>query len=178
METEVGEPLEFTVDPACRFYTGSEAGVSTRGVWKRQDVVISNQSPRVKGYWGHVCATIATQEPTEELARAHRAVQESLTIGNEAARPGVLASELDAVLREHLCRAGYSCPHHTGHGVGVTPFEAPVLAPCNRQPLEAGMVLALEPGAPLPGEGGVWLGHTVHITDSGAELLSSHSVEL
>ena len=68
-------------------------------------------------------------------------------------------------------------PHHTGHGLGLTVHESPRLVPGASTPLEAGMVIALEPGA--YGDGwGVRVEQVVLVTDGGCDVLSGHALEL
>jgi Xaa-Pro dipeptidase len=60
-------------------------------------------------------------------------------------RPGVQAIEIDGPARERLNNEG-SFPHHTGHGIGISHYEAPFIRQSSRDVLEAGMVITLEPG--------------------------------
>ena len=58
-----------------------------------------------------------------------------------------------------------------GHGVGLELDELPVLAPKLRQPLEAGMVFALEPTFVFPG-GAVGIENTHLVEASGIRTLT------
>jgi len=135
------------------------------------ELVICDLVPRVAGYWGDSCATVAVGEPSREAQRMHGRVLAALYRGIDHARPGVLASELDAVVRADM----YS--GHTGHGVGTTYHEAPRIVPTDNTSLEPGMVIALEPGCYERGFG-IRLEYVVLITNDGCEPLSSHSLDL
>lgn len=141
------------------------------------DLVLVDLVPRRDGYWGDSCNTLCAGEPTAEQQRMKRVTVEALTLGIEAIRPGVPAREIDRICREHVERAGYGYAHHTGHGIGVTAHEDPRLVPYETIPLRAGMVLALEPAAYVPGVGGVRGEHVVLVTDDGAEALSSFALD-
>ena len=87
-----------------------------------------------------------------------------------AIRPGVAASDLDAVARARL-----EFPHHTGHGIGTTWHEEPRLVPASPTVLEEGMVVAVEPGTY---DVGLRVEQVVLVTADGSEILSGHDLEL
>ena len=137
------------------------------------DLVIVDLAPRLAGYWGDSCNTLCAGEPAIAHRRMIQATTEALARGIEAARPGLRASELDALCRRHVESYGYAYPHHSGHALGTTVHEDPRLVPYEHMPLQPGMVLVLEPGAYVPGVGGVRTEHAILITPTGADLLSS-----
>ena len=87
---------------------------------------------------GRVVAFSVSYEPDNLLER-----------GLGLLRPGALAGDIDAAVRE-----GLDYPHHTGHGVGVAPHEEPRIVPGGETVIEPGMVVALEPGS-YPGPWGM-----------------------
>jgi Xaa-Pro aminopeptidase len=87
-------------------------------------------------------------------------------------RPGALSSEIDAT-----ARAIVDFPHHTGHGVGRSVHEEPRIIPGADRVLEAGMVIALEPGT-YGDDWGVRVEQLVLVTDGGCEALSRHDLSL
>jgi Xaa-Pro dipeptidase len=137
------------------------------------DPVIVDLAPRLAGYWGDSCNTLCAGEPAGVFRRMIQATTEALAKGVEAARPGLRAAELDGVCRRHVESYGYAYPHHSGHALGTTVHEDPRLVPYEDMPLQAGMVLALEPAAYVPGIGGVRTEHVILITQTGTEVLSS-----
>ncbi|MGH2345244.1 MAG: M24 family metallopeptidase, partial [Chloroflexota bacterium] len=137
------------------------------------DPVIVDLAPRLAGYWGDSCNTLCAGEPAGVFRRMIQATTEALVKGVEAARPGLRAAELDAVCRRQVESYGYVYAHHSGHALGTTVHEDPRLVPYEEMPLQAGMVLALEPAAYVSGVGGVRTEHVILITPSGAEVLSS-----
>ncbi len=62
--------------------------------------------------------------------------------------PGRAASDVFTEMAERLASIGPSrgLVHHAGHGIGLSGYEPPFLAPFDETPLAAGMVVALEPG--------------------------------
>ena len=65
-----------------------------------------------------------------------------------------------------------------GHGIGLAIDEIPVLAPGFDEPLEAGMVIALEPKIGLPGIGMAGVENTFEVTPSGGRCLTGHDFSL
>lgn len=78
---------------------------------------------------------------------AHAQLVEASDAAFELARPGVTTAELFHAMNRVLCRGGASTDAgRLGHGLGMSLTEWPSLIPSDHTPLEAGMVLALEPG--------------------------------
>jgi Xaa-Pro dipeptidase len=153
--------------------TANAGGWPTDRVIEAQDLVIADLAPRLDGYWGDSCNTLCAGEPSAQHRRMIQATTEALARAVEAARPGLRAADLDAVCRGHVESYGYAYGHHSGHALGTTVHEAPRLVRYEPMPLQAGMVLAVEPGAYVQGVGGIRTEHVILITERGAEVLSS-----
>jgi Xaa-Pro aminopeptidase len=136
------------------------------------ELVIADLSPRRDGYWADSCSTIAVGEPTATARAIHRRILTRLEQAIAAVKPGVVAGNLDALVRE-----GLNYPHHSGHGIGASFHEEPRIVPGWPTVLEPGMVLALEPGWYGDGEG-VRLEWIVLVTGGGCEVLSGHRLDL
>ena len=72
-------------------------------------------------------------------------------------------------LAEHFMGYGDDRVRFVGHGVGLELDEYPVLAAGQEMPLQAGMVVALEPKAIFPGRGVMGIENTLVVTDCGLE---------
>lgn len=143
------------------------------------DSLVVDLSTRVEGYWSDCCGTFYPVEPTPRQRAMHQTVLDALELAVSLVKPGAIASDIDQQVRSFVERAGYPVyGHHTGHGVGVTAHEEPRIVPYNHVPLEAGMVVMLEPGIYFPGDTGVRLEHAVLVTTDGAELLTHHDTSL
>ena len=155
--------------------TAEIGGLPSNRVLQAGDPVIFDFVPRLDGYWGDCCATLFVDEPTPTLKQLRQVSHDALRRGIDAARPGVRASDLDALLRKHVQDAGYEpYPHHTGHGVGVAYHEGPRIVPYESLTLETGMVIALEPGVYVPGVGGARMEDVLLVTHDGCEVLTQH----
>lgn len=152
--------------------TGETGGPPGERVLAEGDLVLCDLVPRRQGYWGDSCATFVLGSPTPTARQKHARAHEALVRGLEAIRPGLRADALDELVRGDL-----RYPHHSGHGIGASWHEEPRIVPGSQTVLEAGMVIALEPGVYEPGEG-VRLEQVVVVTDDGCELLSGHALDL
>ena len=65
--------------------------------------------------------------------------------------------------------------HSTGHGVGLEIHEAPRVATGQKEVLQPGMVITIEPGVYFPGKWGVRIEDMVAVTAGGCEVLTPTS---
>jgi Xaa-Pro aminopeptidase len=144
-----------------------------------EDSVIVDLSTVLHGYWSDSCATYYAGEPNERQIQMHRMAENALEYAISLVRPGAVAREIDAQVRQFVVDAGYPVyPHHTGHGVGVTGHEGPRIVPYCEDVIEEGMIIMLEPGTYIPGVGGVRLEDAMLVTADGVELLTHHDKSL
>jgi Xaa-Pro aminopeptidase len=101
-----------------------------------------------------------------------------------AVRPGVETHEVDAAARTLLEERGLGAAfgHGTGHGLGLDVHEEPRIGRARPDSpsvsLQPGMVFTIEPGAYLPGWGGVRIEDDVLVTGDGCQVLTSVTREL
>ncbi len=175
VENVAGSRLPMLADFVSGPRTAEIGGPPTARVLQAGDAVLFDFVPRLDGYWGDCCATWFVGEPSAELKRMRTVSRDALLSGIDAVKPGLRACDLDALLREQVQDAGYEpYPHHTGHGVGVAYHEAPRIVPYENMTLEAGMVIALEPGVYVPGVGGARMEDVLLVTRDGCEVLTRH----
>ena len=131
------------------------------------------------GYCSDQTRTVWVGSVPDEARRAYEAVKESQQAAIEAVRPGIAVGEVDAAARKVLRKAGLGryFTHSTGHGVGLEIHEAPRVAQGQKEILQPGMVITIEPGVYFPGKWGIRIEDMVAVTADGCEVLTPTSKE-
>jgi Xaa-Pro aminopeptidase len=146
---------------------------------ERGDLVVLDFGGVMDGYCCDLTRTVVVGPPAPDATRIYEAVRDAQAAAIATVRPGIPASEVDAAARTVLDRRGLgeAFGHGTGHGLGLEVHEAPRVG--RHRPelaatvLQPGMVFTIEPGAYLPGFGGVRIEDDVVVTDHGCEVLTS-----
>ncbi|MGH3005786.1 MAG: M24 family metallopeptidase [Gaiellaceae bacterium] len=123
-------------------------------------------------YYSDVARTHAVGEADEEQKRIFRLLYDVHRRLLEAIAPGVLSSDLYVLYHEAMSAAGLPPYHFVGHGLGVSLHEEPFVDAVHSLPLEAGMVLCIEPLTALDGRFGIQIEDEVLVTKDGCELLT------
>jgi Xaa-Pro aminopeptidase len=145
------------------------------------DIVLIDMGCRRAGYCSDLTRTYsyATIPGTwfDEIYRVVFAAQQA-ALGQ--VRAGVRCRDVDAAARGIIDKAGYGkhFGHGLGHGVGIEVHESPRLNSESEAVLETGMVVTVEPGIYLPGQGGVRIEELVVVTEQGCEILTRTPREL
>lgn len=143
------------------------------------DSMIVDLSTILGGYWSDSCGTYYASEPTAKQKAMHQTALQALELGISLVKPGAVAREIDAALREFIRKEGYPVyPHHSGHSLGVTSHEDPRIVPYNEMTLQENMVIMLEPGIYFPKEAAVRVEDAVRVTSDSAEILTHHDKAL
>ncbi|MEX2461607.1 MAG: Xaa-Pro peptidase family protein [Paenibacillaceae bacterium] len=139
----------------------------------------------IDGYVIDQTRTVVVGGLNDQLTYAYQ-ISESILRATEAnLRPGVMCDELyfqaleqatEAGLSEFFMGYGTDQVKFLGHGIGLEIDELPVLAKGFKLPLEAGMVIAIEPKFTFPGRGVVGIENSYLITAQGYTKLT-HSRE-
>ena len=152
----------------------SEAAIPANGF------VVCDFGVILAGYCSDMTRTVHVGPPSLEMRRMYEAVRDAQQAALETVRAGVSASEVDQSARKVLKNKGLAkhFTHSTGHGVGLEIHEAPRLAVGQKDVLQAGMVITVEPGAYIPGVGGVRIEDMVVVTERGCQILTPTGKEL
>ena len=126
------------------------------------------------GYWSDMARSAVLGTPSALQARRYAALlageERQLTI----ARPGIKASELFDAAVQVVERGGVTPyrRHHCGHGIGLSVYETPIVAPGMQTELRPGMTFCFETPYYEIGWGGMMVEDTLVVTDDGVELLT------
>jgi Xaa-Pro aminopeptidase len=131
----------------------------------------------LSGYCSDQTRTVWVGAVPVDARQAYDAVREAQQAAIEAVHPGIPVGEVDAAARKVLQKAGLGryFTHSTGHGVGLEIHESPRVANGQREILQPGMVITIEPGVYFPGKWGVRIEDMVAVTASGCEVLTPTS---
>lgn len=136
------------------------------------------------GYSVDLTRTLPVGAVPSDLSRLGAAVREAHDAAIAFVRPGVRPSEIDAAARDVLARYGLADAfgHGTGHGLGLEVHEDPRISKLPGalpdEPVVAGMVFTIEPGAYVPGVGGVRIEDDVLVVEDGCEVLTDVPIGL
>jgi Xaa-Pro aminopeptidase len=146
------------------------------------------------GYWSDLTRSFVLGRADKKTRHMFRAVYEAQTESLDFIREGVSGQDAMEQACQVMEKWGYRTvreifsgkskevpsgfTHSLGHGVGLTIGERPYLGFLSKEPLKAGQVVTVEPGAYVPRFGGVRIEDTVVVTKRGARSLATVRKEL
>ena len=149
------------------------------------DLVVLDFGGVYDGYCVDITRTVSVGEPGPDARRIYEAVAAAQSAAALAARPGGAVTAIDEAARSVLEQRGLgpAFSHATGHGLGLEIHEEPRVGPRRADipgvppagrddALEPGVVFTIEPGAYVPGVGGVRIEDDVLVTETGIEWLT------
>jgi Xaa-Pro dipeptidase len=148
------------------------------------DLLITELSPAVEGYYSQLCRTMVIGEPTKTQIDAYRVYQDAVEAGLGILKAGVTAAEIakaeNDVFRERglgvYCTSEYT--RVRGHGLGLFVDNKPHILEDVDTVLEAGAVLVVHPNTYHPEAGYMVLGDASVVTDDGYLTFSATPREL
>lgn len=154
-----------------------------KGLLRAHQPIVIDVFPQLarEGYWGDLTRTVVKGSAPRQLRAMYAAVRAAQRVALGMIRDGTECAAIHARVREELERRGFVSAvrngravgfiHGTGHGVGLAVHEAPAIAE-NRERLNVGNVVTVEPGLYYPGIGGVRHEDTVVVTRTGWRYLA------
>ena len=141
----------------------------------RNELVVLDLGAILAHYCCDLTRTVYLGRAPSRMRRWYEAVRQAQEAAREALRPGVAAGEVDAAARRVLKRLGLArrFVHSTGHGLGLEVHEEPRLARGQKQIIQAGNVVTLEPGVYVQGAGGIRIEDDVAVFADRTEILTN-----
>ncbi len=163
------------------FQIGANGSAPRRRPAELGEVAILDLAVVLRGYHSDMCRSfVVGRSPSPEQQIAHRRIIDALNFVEQAIRPGGSCRALYQQVRDMLDGYhGWSFHHHLGHGIGLSPHEAPRLNPHWDDSFRVGDVFAVEPG--LYGtelRAGMCIEQVYHLTESGLKRLSNFPTTL
>jgi len=150
----------------------------------RGDLVTTELTPSVDGYYAQICRTLVVGEPSAEQRAAHALFRQAMEAGIAVVRDGVAAADIaraeNDVFRAHGL-GEYTSSKYTrvrGHGMGLFADSKPHLLETVTTRIGAGMTLIVHPNTYHPTVGYLVLGDAVLVTADGCEVLTQTRREL
>jgi Xaa-Pro dipeptidase len=177
-QVSFGEPVEFISDLLSGPNTAEVCcPIAVAGPRRAEpgEPVVADIAVGAGGYWGDTCRTYVRGQ-NDEIAAYLEQLASLLDVVLAGLRPGVPGRDVHARMSEALASTfpgSEAFPHHGGHGIGLGPCDSPHLIPADETALEAGMILAVEPGAYFKGRYGIRLENEYFITPEGAVELNA-----
>lgn len=140
----------------------------------RGDLVMVDFGCEYCGYYADLARTAIVGDPGPRVTERYAAVHAAEAAAIARIRPGRAVADMF----DHAVRAARSngIPRfdrrHVGHGIGLEPYDLPILLAASDDSLEAGMVVNVETPYYEVGFGGLQLEDTLVVTEEGVEFLS------
>lgn len=151
---------------------------------KEGDLVYIDIGSGVDGYHtDKTCTYMFGQKPPEHVTEAQMKCVEIQNEIAEMVRPGMIPSDiyksiignLDSEFLKNFMGFGNRTVRFLGHGIGLQVDELPVIAEGFNDPIENGMVFALEPKKGIKDVGMVGIENTFIVGKKGAECITGES---
>lgn len=129
-----------------------------------------------KCYCSDLTRTLMLGRVSNKMKEIYKVVEAAQNAAIKFLRAGVTTSQADRIARQVIEKAGFGKQfgHGLGHGIGRDIHELPIMRKTGGdEELRPGMIVTVEPGIYIPGEGGVRIEDDVLITHSGCEVLTS-----
>jgi Xaa-Pro aminopeptidase len=150
---------------------------------KRGDMVTTELTPCVDGYYAQICRTLVVGGVGAEQKAAHAIWREAME-AVAAVRDGVTAADIAKAENDIFRRHGlgqYTTSEYTrvrGHGMGLFADSKPHILEDVTTRIDAGMALIVHPNTYHPVVGYMVLGDGVVVTKDGCEVLTQTPREL
>lgn len=147
---------------------------------KKNELVVLDLGVILGGYCSDLTRTVFLGRAPARIRSWFLAVQEAQAAALEAAQAGAVCGDVDSAARGVLAGRGLEkyFVHSTGHGLGLEVHERPRLAQGQKETLQAGHVVTIEPGVYVEGVGGIRIEDDVVIRSNGNEVLTRVSRDL
>ena|SRR5438477_1802412 len=141
---------------------------------RKNELVVLDLGVILAHYCSDITRTVVVGRASPKIRKWHQAVQAAQSAAIEAVKAGATCGAVDAAAREVL--VGHSLDqyfvHSTGHGLGLEVHEDPRVAKGQKQILEPGNVVTIEPGVYVPGVGGIRIEDDVAVHEARTEVLT------
>ena len=147
---------------------------------KANEFVLFDLGVILSGYCSDMTRTVYWGKAPAKAKKMYNAVLDAQLASEAVVHAGLSCGDADRAARRVLEKRGYGryFSHSTGHGLGLEIHENPRVAAKQKTLLEEGMAITIEPGAYIPGVGGVRIEDVVIVRKDHAEVLTQTPKQL
>jgi Xaa-Pro aminopeptidase len=139
---------------------------------------------KVDGYCSDMTRTVFLGGVSPGWEKIYGAVLEAKDAAAAKGKAGMTGADIDRIARDVIAGHGFDTyqedgeerkyfAHGLGHGVGLEVHEEPRVNAKGLDPLEPGMIITIEPGIYLPGQGGIRIEDMSLVAENGFINLNS-----
>ena len=175
-----GESLSFDTIVASGTNTSMPHAHPTDKAIERGDAITMDFGAKYNGYCADMTRTVFLGKPSDQMKTIYNVVLKTQQFAIKNLKAGMAARDVDAFAREVLKANNMEqyFIHGLGHGLGIDIHEAPSLNSKCDTLLEPNMVITIEPGAYVPGVGGVRIEDMLVVKEGGYKNLTTSPKEL
>jgi Xaa-Pro aminopeptidase len=136
----------------------------------------------ISRYFADMTRTVVKGKASPEIRKIYDTVLAGQKLALKSVRTGIEISSLYQKVTDYFEKCGFQTTlgsrnpegfiHNLGHGLGLEIHEKLFLGPRNREKLQAGSIITIEPGLYYPGIGGIRIEDLVLVKEEGCVNLT------
>ncbi|WP_226067400.1 Xaa-Pro peptidase family protein [Dickeya zeae] len=113
---------------------------------QRGDVLWFDADASYQGFWSDIARTVIVGTDNPEYRDKYCALKQGMDVALQQIEVGMTGQDVFHLVMDTVNHCGrfHYRRHHVGHGIGLEPYELPLLGPNDTTPIEEGMVLSVE----------------------------------
>lgn len=157
------------------FRSGEGGGLPRYRPAQSGEIAVIDLGVECRGYRSDMCRSFIVDNAIAAQHEARDMVLETIQTVESMVAPGVSCREVyESAYNELNGYRGWSFPHHLGHGLGLSPHEAPHLNPEWDDYFEVGDLFTVEPGLYHDElKGGLRIEEVYYLGEAGLEKLTT-----
>lgn len=152
-------------------------GHASEKVIQNGELIILDFGFEWRHYYSDITRTIAVGPVSKELRQIFDITLAAQKKAIQTCKKDVPLKSVDKVARDYIAKAGFgnNFLHGTGHGIGLTVHEYPLLNHDSDEQLQNHMTFTVEPGIYLEQKGGIRIEDDIWIDDDGVPVVMTKS---
>jgi Xaa-Pro aminopeptidase len=152
-------------------------GHASNRVINKDEMIILDFGFLADHYYSDITRTIVLGQVSNELRHIYELTLHAQQEAIAACEAGRSLKDIDGIARDIISKSGYgrNFLHGTGHGLGLTVHEYPLLNQDSTEILQPHMTFTVEPGIYLADQGGVRIEDDVWVNDAGEPVILTHA---